>query len=283
MHYNPELFRWEGNENALVPFEADRPTPASSSSVSARARAIIGSSSAGPEFSLKTEVTTHQGGGSISSSNNHIHQPTPVQRPALITNFGTTSPSVQVVGGMVFDPRKMCWLKLSQYPNHPHHPTYASNQQQPLSPSVTSSAAAAMACMDDDEEDPFAGIADLVEKPISSSVVGGRLGSGVAASFVSGPGHDATASSSNSPTIGGPGSTATGVVGRPRAATASGQDEWLVGEEFDVGPEWVRRQRDEEVRWTRRFGDWGNSTRTDEWKWAIQKVALSTIIPRPLS
>ena len=272
MHYNPEFFRWEGNENALVPFEADRPTPASSSSISTGIQAIVGS--AGPESSLKTEVNIHPGGGSISGSN-HNHQPAPVQRPALITNFGTTSPSVQVVGGMVFDPRKMCWLKLSQYPNHGR--ASASNQQQPLSPSVTSSAAAAMACVDDDEEDPFAGIADLVEKPISSGVVGGRLGSGAAAGFVSGPGHDA-ASSSTSPAIGGTGSTATGMVGRPRAATASGQDEWLVGEEFDVGREWVRRQRDDEVRWTRRFGDWGDSARTDEWKWAIQKVALSTII-----
>ncbi len=32
-------------------------------------------------------------------------------RPHLITNLGATK-GVQVVGGMVFDPQNMCWLKL---------------------------------------------------------------------------------------------------------------------------------------------------------------------------
>lgn len=32
--------------------------------------------------------------------------------------------------------------------------------------------------------------------------------------------------------------------------------EWIVGEEFDVGPEFVRRQREEEERWRRRTEGW---------------------------
>ncbi|KAK6225990.1 cytokinesis regulator [Colletotrichum tabaci] len=54
------------------------------------------------------------------------------------------------------------------------------------------------------------------------------------------------------------------------------QDEWLVGEEFDVGPEFVRRQREEEDRWRRKCEKWldvGNRDR-DAWRWAIRDILL---------
>ena len=57
------------------------------------------------------------------------------------------------------------------------------------------------------------------------------------------------------------------------------EDEWLVGEEFDVGPEFVRRQRAEEERWRAKVEGWvGEGIKRDEgidheeWRWAICKL-----------
>lgn len=57
------------------------------------------------------------------------------------------------------------------------------------------------------------------------------------------------------------------------------EDEWLVGEEFDVGPEFVRRQRAEEERWRMKVEGWvGEGIVRDEgieheaWRWAITKI-----------
>jgi hypothetical protein len=52
-------------------------------------------------------------------------------------------------------------------------------------------------------------------------------------------------------------------------------DEWLVGEEFDVGPEFVRRQRSEEEKWKRKVEKWVGGDRRnlgDGWRWAIRDV-----------
>lgn len=106
-------------------------------------------------------------------------------RPALITNINHNSgisKGIQIVGDMLFDPQRMCWLKVSG---------------------------------DDaeDEGDPFEGVEDLLDEVVS-----------VDGTNVSGLG------------------------------TSCG--EWIVGEEFDVGPEFVRRQREEEDRWRRRLEGW---------------------------
>ncbi|KAH8677985.1 hypothetical protein BX600DRAFT_431297 [Xylariales sp. PMI_506] len=52
------------------------------------------------------------------------------------------------------------------------------------------------------------------------------------------------------------------------------RDEWLVGEEFDVGPEFMRRQRDEEDRWRKKCEKWiANTERNnDAWRWAIRDI-----------
>ncbi|OTB05344.1 hypothetical protein M426DRAFT_48536, partial [Hypoxylon sp. CI-4A] len=54
------------------------------------------------------------------------------------------------------------------------------------------------------------------------------------------------------------------------------RDDWLVGEEFDVGPEFVRRQHEEETRWRRKCGPW-NTTGTRERadiRWALRNMIL---------
>lgn len=51
-------------------------------------------------------------------------------------------------------------------------------------------------------------------------------------------------------------------------------NEWLVGEEFDVGPEFVRRQREEEERWRKKCEKWINTAarNDDAWRWALRDI-----------
>ena len=189
MSWNPVLFRWEGNENALAPFEVPIPQP---------------SALASPKS---------PGGGKAA--------------PALIANVGATK-GVQMSGGMVFDPQRMCWLKMA--PQHGH-----GSSSNPLSPDTV-----------DDDDDPFAGLDDLEDGTKAKSTVGqGSDGS-----------LNGTAAAMGKSLV---------------------EDEWLVGEEFDVGPEFVRRQKAEEERWRSKVDGWvGEGVVRDEgigrggWRWAIR-------------
>ena len=193
MVFNPNTLRWEGNENVLAPFEFPQP--------------------------LQTPTpTSHAQATSYLSHNNHSHATPPSPpRPALITPLASdySNQNIKVVGGMVFDPRRMCWLKLRP-------------GEGGKSPSMT-----------EDEEDPFAGLEDLKDGPSGAqSTTGNQASQG--------------------------------------GGLAS--DEWLVGEEFDLGPELIRRQRDEESAWRRRCEPWflhSASPRRDgdAWRWAIRDVA----------
>ncbi|KAK3293283.1 uncharacterized protein B0H64DRAFT_444554 [Chaetomium fimeti] len=178
MWYNPETFQWEGNDNALNAFEI----PNSSPSITSVPQPIV----------RERETAT--------------------PRPALITNIGATK-GVQVVGGMVFDPQNMCWLKLA-----------------PQSKSEKSDTLDGFNAFDDDE-DVFRDIPDLEERTMASSD-----------------------------------------GGNPRVSDVN--HEWPVGEEFDVGPEFVRRQREEEDRWRKKCHLWINhqADRGDAWKWAIRDI-----------
>lgn len=56
--------------------------------------------------------------------------------------------------------------------------------------------------------------------------------------------------------------------------------DWLVGEEFDVGPEFVRRQREEEERWRKKCSVWiGDFRDADQsWRWAIREVVADGFV-----
>lgn len=110
-------------------------------------------------------------------------------RPALISNMAGKHQGVQVNGGMVFDPQRMCWLKM------------AASGSDARSASI------------DDDDDPFKDIADLADER-------SRRDTAV------------------------------------RATGVSGSGEWLIGEEFDLGPEFIRRQREEEIRWREQVDAW---------------------------
>lgn len=178
MFYNAETFRWEGNENALNLFE--------------------------PAVSTPTQAPPAHLGREKEAS-------TP--RPALITNISATK-GVQVVGGMVFDPENMCWLKID-------------------APSKSKSEASdSMEGFDafDEDEDVFKDIPDLEEVTADDEGATGRV--------------------------------------------SDVKDDWLVGEEFDVGPEFIRRQREEEDRWRKKCEKWVSRGPRDReaWRWTIREL-----------
>jgi hypothetical protein len=199
MHYNPLLFRWEGNENVLAPFDTPTLPPNSVSPV-------------------------HQNAIPGSKADRQV--------PALITNIGTTQ-GVQVHGGMVFDPIRMCWLKLSHHQKQQQQRHSRASSSNPMSPIATATED------DEDSDDPFAGLEDLED--IKSR----------------------------------PGTRGTDGVENQGALE---NDDWLVGEEFDVGPEFVRRQREEEERWRRKVEKWvrpdntSSSSSSEDWRWAFRSL-----------
>ena len=111
---------------------------------------------------------------------------------------------------MVFDPERMRWLKLD--------------------PRMDLGAGRASLVMsEEEEEDPFAGLADLRDERAEEE-----------------------------------------------KENFGGVDEWEIGEEFDVGPGFVKRQRTEEGEWRRRVELWmvdGRESADVEWRWAIREVA----------
>lgn len=178
MFYNAETYRWEGNENVLNAFEPPVSTPTAAS--------------VPPQLIRDKDATP---------------------RPALITNISATK-GVQVVGGMVFDPQNMCWLKLGQ-------------------PTKTASEAS-------DPLDGFDGIEE--EDDVFKDI----------------PDLDDT----------------TGVDEGGQGRVSDVKDDWLVGEEFDVGPEFIRRQREEEDRWRKKCEKWVSRGPRDRetWRWTIREL-----------
>jgi hypothetical protein len=203
MYYNPHTYRWEGNENDLSPFDIPASSPSTASI---------------PSHMLREKDVHHPA---------HLREKeNSTPRPALIQNVNS-SMNVQVVGGMVFDPQRMCWLKV---------PASQSSQKNG---SRTSDMGDTMDGFDgfDDEEDVFKDVPDL-EDNVSK--------------------HEGDK-----------------ISGRKSDAGSALKDEWLVGEEFDVGPEFVRRQREEEERWRRKCERWvgDNLPRGgEEWRWSIRDV-----------
>lgn len=151
----------------------------------------------------------------------------PKASPALITNVGAIS-GAKVVGGMVFDPQRMCWLKIASAPSDGNNITLAP-----------------------EEEDVLAGLDDLKEKPSRATSVSKEV------SIY----HNSGAADSS--------------TNLDDKSGAESSDEWPITEEFDVGPEFIKRQRAEEEKWTRKVSKWVRDDRKsigDEWRWVIRDM-----------
>lgn len=168
-----------------------------------------------------------EGNENLIQDFDNISPKSPKPAPALITNVSAMQ-NVQVVGDMVFDPQRMCWLKLASL--------------QPGSNGLV---------VIQDEDDVFAGLDDLDDKTWSNH-----------------PGGRATVTPDDLGLVG---------SGDDRSGGES-SDEWPITEEFDVGPEFIKRQRAEEEKWRRKVDKWvGFECRKldDGWRWAIRDLVKS--------
>ncbi|KZZ91936.1 two-component GAP Byr4 [Ascosphaera apis ARSEF 7405] len=162
--------------------------------------------------------------GNENSTSSFDTLPSPVApkvAPALIANVGSAT-GVQIVNGMVFDPQRMCWMKLAR--------SQDGTETVPVPP--------------EEDEDPFVGLPDLEDKPRLRTRSRGESNL-----------HDTALAHDND-----------------RSGDES--DDWPITEEFDVGPEFIRRQRVEEDRWMRKVQRWiRDGGRCDEsWRWAIRDI-----------
>lgn len=234
MRYNPLLFRWEGNENALAPFDIPP-----------------------PDFYART-------GSPVASTIDRKAQGSPVASGgkasvALISNIGPVS-GVQVVGGMVFDPSQMRWLKVKEDDASHSNPFGGNNNNHSVEV--------------EEEEDVFAGLEDLKEEG-SEWDLKSQSHRGSAAGMA--------------PQEYGVGMVEVGTTGKglrrkisnESAGDGSNSDDETglegpgVAEEFDVGPEFVKRQRAEEERWRRKVEKWLRvDVEGEEWKWGVRGVAV---------
>ena len=225
MVFNPVRQQWEGNEDALTPF------------MSTYSDTYTASQSQPTPSPLCH--TPHRSGGTTATPSIAPAPPSP-PRPALISKIAPTN-AVRVEGGMIFDPRRMCWIKLDRASRGP--------QSQSGTGTVDGDDDD-----DDDDDDPFAGLDDLKD--------------------------DAGAGAASDQAAGGKGTLSGqvgGSVGSGGGKTATAADDWLVGEEFDLGPEFIRRQREEEGNWRKRVDAWTGPRRQalgEDWRWIIRRWGL---------
>lgn len=102
----------------------------------------------------------------------------------------------------------------------------------------------------EDEDDVFAGLDDLEDRPFKT------------AGPVSGASDNRYAPPREDPSAG------------------ESSDEGPITEEFDVGPEFIRRQRAEEEKWRRKLDKWVGFDREDRgtpWRWAIRDLVADGV------
>lgn len=146
----------------------------------------------------------------------------------------------------MFDPQRMCWLKVPSKRGQS-----LTRQSLSAGDKDTLDGFEAFGNEEDDEDDVFKDVPDLEDRPRDDSPAGlgardqSRSGNPRKSGFTDGAG---------------------GCL----------KDDWLVGEEFDVGPEFVRRQREEEERWRRKVEKWVGEERqrieSNGWRWRIRDV-----------
>jgi hypothetical protein len=143
----------------------------------------------------------------------------------------------------VFDPQRMTWLKLDARALAADPALMAGGGAAAAALAAAAAAASGAgpgSISVEEEDDPFAGFDELVDERAAAVAVG---------------------------------------AGGARALDGEGRGgaeaDWIVGEEFDLGPAFVRRQRGEEAEWRRRVERWmgWREGMGEEWKWEIRRVA----------
>jgi hypothetical protein len=236
MVYNPVLQRWEGNEHALTKFENP-----STSTLPLHPTHKDNHSHHHHTNSIPSAL------GALAPRDHNVVMPPaaapPRQasppRPALISHISATR-GVVVERGMVFDPQRMTWLKLDARALAADPALMAGGGAAAAALAAAAASGAGPGSISvEEEDDPFAGFDELVDERAAAVAVG-----------------------------------AGGVRALDEENRGAGPD-WIVGEEFDLGPAFVRRQRGEEAEWRRRVERWmgWREGMGEEWKWEIRRVA----------
>jgi len=241
MTYNPLTHRWEGNESSLMTFENPSTLTLPGLPTHGESYRHHHHNNSIPSGLALGVDDTSAAVAAVSRDRKKGAASPP--RPALISGVGARDLGVRVERGMVFDPEGMRWLRLDpRAAAAAAAAAAAGGGAADLIGSGVGGAAAALSLSLDDDDDPFAGLPDLADEntaPRRSEDDRGGPGADVAADFA----------------------------------------DWVaVGEEFDVGPGFIKRQRLEEGEWRRRVEPWmGGSGVRDyggvSWKWAIRDVA----------
>jgi hypothetical protein len=162
---------------------------------------------------------------------------------------------------MVFDPRSMRWLKMAE------------NSGQGAGMRGGGGGNGSVGDVEvEEEEDVFAGLEDLKEADETRSHFSGGAGAIGQQFGFGGNGGDRKVSADSTGSREGEG-------GGHSSDDAYGGG---MAEEFDVGPEFVRRQRSEEERWRRKVEKWLRRQGEEEggedaygrggWRWAIREL-----------
>ena len=268
MTYNPILQRWEGNDGALSRFTTPTPTSAqphvsrfpTSHAHPHPYRNLQHHGHTNSTPNLRRPSTTTLNGGSP-----------PRATPALITNMGAGGRGVQVERGMVFDPQRMCWLKLDSKAKQARR-----KSQDPYAMSIDGESLDRGGDQDDDDDDddPFKGLEDLKDENTDSRPPTAIRAT--AATPVDPRAGGLTVSSSSRPVSGLFGSPLASTVAHalPPSPGPAAEQTPLISEEFDLGPEFIRRQREEEAIWAKRVNSWirGREGISEDWRWRIREI-----------
>ncbi|KAK9459272.1 uncharacterized protein V1516DRAFT_679461 [Lipomyces oligophaga] len=183
---------------------------------------------------------TWEGNESVTAEFNNVTL-TPPSRPALISNI-TATKGVQVVGGMVFDPARMCWFNVSDVMRKSHSaelgvPSTSENQEEKIEFDFDAAAEA--------HEDPFAGFDEFGSSEDESEYDPRRQSTSSSPDRARNSSYNTNSSSTN-----------TRRKNITDLTTGDVYGEFVVGEEFDVGPAFIRKQMEEEDRWRRKVRGW---------------------------
>ena len=201
MQFNTVTNTWEGNENALSVFDS------------------------APVDRKKTSTPN------AASSTSPVRRNNTTPKPALIAPISQAK-GVQTSNGMVFDPAQMKWLKMDK--------KTSSRTRHDASASVTSgsftsgpqaqTAMSVTTATEDDDEDPFAGIPDIVDEKQVEAGAGSRKKK---------PKRDSLDSDDSS--------------------DEEADEEQLIREHFDVGPEFARLQAARVAKIHKKLQGWPDS------------------------
>ncbi|OTA65195.1 hypothetical protein K449DRAFT_327319 [Hypoxylon sp. EC38] len=230
-------------------------------------------------------LVANQRGGQLSTRTNFAphsrtkkSQKTPQLKPHLISNLNSAK-ETKVVNGMTYNPATFCWEgndnALNAFDAPASSPTVAPLPQH-ISRDREGSTSRPVLITNMSATKGVKRVGDMIFDPQNMCWL---------------KADTTTGSQSNDPMEGfnaidddDPFKDIPDLEEKDKASTTGGhgrksdlRDDWLVGEEFDVGPEFIRRQHDEESRWRRKCGPWNTGTgdldRIDL-RWAIRNMIM---------